>query len=429
MRPVQSGTNAPAKLDVLLLLFPILFIAGFAGLASRGLRRLLPALRALGTRRGPVLYFTTRRLAGASGIALALVTASALAVGILAYAGALTSSVTATSRAKAEVATGSDASVAFPNDPSIPSGLTAATKVTTIEGLIWFPTQEPLTGLAVDRLTFAQAAYWERGFADRPLPDLLRLLAPPASGPLPVLIAGGDLPTRGSLLLVGAANASNEVNVPVRVVARVKAFPGQQPNTPLVVMDRSAAARAKLNGLVWLWAKGDPQQIFGAIRRAQLPTLAESSVEDVQRQTPEFLALSWAFGFLKALGIMTGLIALGGVLLYLEARQRQREISYVLSRRMGLSRRAHRASVTFELAGMLLIAFVIGSVLAGVAARVISGKLDPLPTLPPPPVFRLPLPLFGLTALALVVTAAVGAWRVQRAADRAPVSEVMRLAA
>jgi putative ABC transport system permease protein len=426
--PVQAGTNAPAKVDVLLLLFPILFIAGLAGLASRGVRRLLPWARAVGSRRGPVLYFTTRRLAGASGIALALVTASALAVGILAYAGALTASVTATSHAKAEVATGSDAAVAFPNDPTIPSGLRAATKVTRIEGLIWFPSQQSVAGLAIDRQTFARGAYWDRGFADRSLPDLLRLLAPPSSGPIPVLIAGGDVPARGSLLSVGAASASNEVNLPVRVVATVKAFPGQQPNTPLVVIDQDAAARGKLVGVVWLWAKGDPRQTFAAVQRAGLPTLAQSSVQDVQQQTPDFLALSWAFAFLKALGIMTGLIALGGVLLYLEARQRQREISYVLSRRMGLTRGAHRLSVALELAGMLLIAFVIGSVLAAVAARVISGKLDPLPVLPPAPVFRLPLPSFGLTALALLLAAVVGAWRVQRAADRAAVSEVMRLA-
>ena len=37
-----------------------------------------------------------------------------------------------------------------------------------------------------------------------------------------------------------------------------------------------------------------------------------------------FLATSWTFGFLQALGVLTGLICAGGLLLYLETRQRSR---------------------------------------------------------------------------------------------------------
>ena len=61
-----------------------------------------------------------------------------------------------------------------------------------------------------------------------------------------------------------------------------------------------------------------------------------------------------------------------------------REISYALSRRMGLTRRAHAVSVTLELGGMLLIAWLLGVFLAGVAARILYLKLDPLPDFPPP---------------------------------------------
>src|SRR5262249_29271371 len=136
----------------------------------------------------------------------------------------------------------------------------------------------------------------------------------------------------------------------------------------------------------------------------------------------------WTFGFLEGLGVMTGVIALGGVLLYLEARQRQREVSYALARRMGLKRRAHRGSVMVELAGMLLISFVLGSALAEIAGRLVYDKLAPLPSLPPPALFRVPIGLLGLVVVVLVVASAVGGWRVQRAADRARVTEVMRVA-
>ena len=64
----------------------------------------------------------------------------------------------------------------------------------------------------------------------------------------------------------------------------------------------------------------------------------------------------------------------------------------------------------------------------GVAARIVYGQLDPLPQIPPPPLFRTPVELLLLTGVALLLAAWAGAWRVQRAAERARVGEVMRLA-
>src|SRR5438093_1500741 len=105
------GSSSPQKVDVLVLLFPILFVAGAAGLAARLLRRILPELRTTGRSWSPAAYLAARRLAGAPRIVLALLTATAIAIGILSYAGALTSSVSATSDAKARVFTGSDLAV------------------------------------------------------------------------------------------------------------------------------------------------------------------------------------------------------------------------------------------------------------------------------------------------------------------------------
>ena len=51
-----------------------------------------------------------------------------------------------------------------------------------------------------------------------------------------------------------------------------------------------------------------------------------------------------------------------------------------------------------------------------------------IPQLPPAPLFRLPLAVFGLTALAVLAAAWLGAWRVQRQAERVSVAEVMRVA-
>ncbi|MGH2573763.1 MAG: FtsX-like permease family protein, partial [Actinomycetota bacterium] len=126
--------------------------------------------------------------------------------------------------------------------------------------------------------------------------------------------------------------------------------------------------------------------------------------------------------------VATGLIALVGTLLYLEARQRSREVSYALSRRMGLTRTAHRLAVALELLGLLATGFIAGVALSWLAIRVVYAQLDPMPHLPPPPLFRMPLLLLTVTGAALPVASALGAWRVQRTADRANVAEVMRLA-
>jgi putative ABC transport system permease protein len=122
-------------------------------------------------------------------------------------------------------------------------------------------------------------------------------------------------------------------------------------------------------------------------------------------------------------------VALIGLVLYLQSRQQSREIAYALARRMGMSRGTHRRSVAVELTGMLLGAFVVGTVLAAAATRLIYRKLDLIPSLPPAPMYRIPVVALGEIALAAVVTAVVGAFAVQRRAQRANVAEVLRLAA
>jgi len=77
---------------------------------------------------------------------------------------------------------------------------------------------------------------------------------------------------------------------------------------------------------------------------------------------------------------------------------------------------------------MLAAAFVIGSVFATAAAAIVHGKVDPLPTLPPGPLFHLPIATLVTVAAAVLVLAWLGAMRVQRRADRANVGELLRRA-
>jgi len=418
--------SSPPKVDALVLLFPILFVAGAAGLAARGLRMLLPRLRTTGRAWPASAYLASRRLAVAPRIVLALLTASALSIGILSYAGALTSSIAATSDAKARVFTGSDLDVALGSDIPVPSSIAPrTTKVTQVDRAFFLSDELSVEVLGVDPSTFSRAAFWDPSFADRSLGELLKEIAPPASpeAALPVIAAGQPVGrSEGTLTF-----QFGQTKLPVRIVEQVRAFPSMSPSEPLLVADGRTLAQRGVHGVVNLWVKGDPAPALTALERSDAQIISSVTAGEVKAQR-SFVSLSWAFGFLQALGIMAGVIVLGGILLYLEARQRGRAISYALASRMGLSRRSHTASVALELGALLALGCVVGIGLAWIAARIVYGRLDPLPQLPPAPLFRLPVALFGLTALAVLAAAWVGAWRVQREAERARVSEVMRIA-
>lgn len=426
--PIDPSAEAP-KVDMLVPMFPVLLVAGVSGLAVRGLRRLMPRLREA-TRRWPApLYLAGGRLAAAPRLALLLVTFSALAVGIVASAGVFVSSVRATSSEKAQVSVGSDAALVLPGPPTLPEDLGGpATEVARIQAAQVSPATNVVI-LVIDPATFARAAFWDPGFADVALPELLQRLSGDTGASLPVLVTGGDLPLDPILQFFGST-------IPAVVVAETSGFPGMPPDIPLVVAAREVFLEAigsrglslvDLNAVHQLWVRGDPDPVIEALAAAPIFPSAVLTADAVAN-TPRFLALSWLFAFLEALGVLAGLLALVALVLYVESRQRTREVSYVLSSRMGLSRAAHWVSVSIELGAMLLVSFAMGTVLAAAAAFVVHQDVDPLPQQPPAALFRVPVALFGLVAAALAVFALAAAWVVQRRADRANVAEVMRLA-
>ena len=159
-----------------------------------------------------------------------------------------------------------------------------------------------------------------------------------------------------------------------------------------------------------------------------LLVVSAAQLEAMAKRSPAFVAVSWTFLLLQALGVLAGLVALAGLVLYVQARQRGYVVANALSRRMGLSRAAHRRSVALELAGMLLFAFTLGGALALLASALVYRRLDPMPEIPPPLSLYLPGTMLVGTLLTVALAAWAGAWLVQRGADRANVAEAMRLA-
>lgn len=426
---IVEATDQPPKIDLFLLAFPFLFIAGMAGLATRMLRRSLPRLRQASSGGSAWRFLAVRRFAGAQKGGLLLITAAAIALGTLVYSSTLVATTSATIRAKAQVMAGSDLAAVVRDVEEIPSDSVGLpyTHVARSAGDL-FPGAIDVDILAIDRATFERGAFWDPSFADQPLDTLLSGLTTQGAR-LPVIVAGITPPAEATVETRGK-------NIPVRVIARVEAWPGMKPNRGVMVADAATMSRIATDlgatpsdpfASDEVWIRGDPETGLDRLADAGVVVDRFLSADDIEEE-PALRSLSWTLGFLQALGLLAGLIAVVGVTLNLQARQQAREISYALARRMGLSRASHRLAIGGELIAMLATAALSGGVFAIVAARLISSQIDPLAGLPPGGIFQVPLGiLWGLPAV-LVAISVLGAMWVQRSADRMNVAEVMRLA-
>ena len=425
--PVEvNGPQATPHLDLLVLLFPFLFVAGTCGLATRWLRSTLPRLKQWASERSPSTFLAASRLAAAPKQAASLVAAAALALGVLTYAGVLASSISATAKEKSTLSIGADVALVTVAQPVVTGDPPFAwTPVTRIPDMEITPQEVPADVLAVDPHTFARAAYWNSRLGGS-LTEMIRRLETASGTSVRALVAGGSLGSGSSLSVLGKA-------VPIDPVASLGDFPGARRGRITLILDQTQlqeVGHVDINGVghfFELWAKGNPARILPYLNKIGLPTDTASTSQKV-RATPAFLALSWTFGVLEAFGVLAGLIAALGMILYLQARQQSREVSYALARRMGLGPGSHLRSVVAEIGTMLVAAFLLGGVFAFGAAALVHRKLDPIPSLPPSPFLMTPISLFAATAVGVVLVSTVGAWWVQRRADRANPAEVMRLA-
>jgi putative ABC transport system permease protein len=424
---VQTPDQA-AQIDLFLLAFPFLFLAAICGLASRGLRALLPKTKMVTSRGSSWSYLAARRFAGGQKVGFLLITASAIAIGVLVYSGTLVATTSTTVTSKAQVLAGSDVAASIQNIEHLPEDFPFPFTRVTMSGGNLLPSDAPVDILALDPDTFDQGAFWDDSFADRPLEELLTSLE--TDGPrLPVILVAQSSPTEATVDTRG-------VDVPITVVETARAWPGMRPNNGFMIVDSDTFDRVAVAsggfeedpaGVDEIWIKGDHDAIFEAFEDNGLIIDLSRSAVDIQ-EAPSLRSLSWTFGFLQALGVMAGLIAIVGLVLYLQSRQQSREVSYALARRMGLTRGSHRLAIASELFAMLVTSTLIGGITAIIAARLVASEIDPLPGLPPGALFRVPTALLWAAPVVAIVVALLGAWNVQRKADRTNVAEVMRLA-
>ena len=147
----------------------------------------------------------------------------------------------------------------------------------------------------------------------------------------------------------------------------------------------------------------------------------------VRRRPTGLLPLTWIFDYLQALAVMIGLVAVVGLVFALAARTRQRTVSYVLSRRMGLTRIAHLRALVLELIVLVGLGYVAGNAVGSGAFGLILDSLDVYPSLPPPAQFVYPTATWLLLGGVWVAVIAGSAMSVQWLADRAKPAEILRL--
>jgi len=428
----SQAADAVPELDRLLLLFPILFIAGAAGLCARGLRYLLPWVRRLGSRWRPASYLASRRLAAAPRSATSLVVASALSVGIFAYAATLSASVRATADLDAALLIGSDVAVRFSGPvPDVHEAPFPATPVVRMSGVSFVSQADvDLDVIAVDPATFPVTASWQPEFADVRVESLMDRIQVEGAARLPVIVAGSIASSSEPVLDLPG------YEVPLGVVGNARAFPGKVGGRPLLVtsldgLDSALVAAGtsleRFADATEIWARASEDDVRAFLGTGDTSVVSAVSADEL-RSTPRFLALLSMFRLLEGLGVLAVVVVAIGTTLYLSTRQRKGEAAYALARRMGLSSMSHRRSVALEMVGLLVASFVIGGTLAVASALVVNAEVQARPVGAALPLFRLPILVLGLVAGTLVVFAWASAALVQRRADRSDVVEVMRLA-
>lgn len=425
-----DGVSGPS---ISLLLFPVFFVAGAAGISAQlfqgGFRRLRDGSGKLGSS----LFLLVHRLAGAARLSIGLLSACALALGIFVFAQTMVNSLETTIRAKSLLFVGGDVQgtsrlgQTLPDDFPYPS--TPVTRLPA-EGEI-LPGEAVVDVLAVDSETVGTVAYWDDSFGSAPLEELVEGLPDSVDGQLPVLSTDPEVTSDQSLSIDGQA-------VPVKVVGEVYAFPGMSVDRPVIVVDSAtitevfdqAGAGDPLehrNAASEIWIKGDTDGIVDGLAEVEDPPYFVLTAAEV-RDIPSLSAVIDTYGVLQTLGLGAGLLVIVVMLMYMQARQRNRVVSFALSRRMGLGNRSHRASLMLEL-GVIFTASYAAALLFGlIAARVVVSNVDPLPNIPPDPLFEPPLIPFLLAAAVLAVVSVIGGALANRRAERADLAEVMRLA-
>ena len=416
-------------IDPAVLLAPILAVVGLVMAAALLVVAPLQRARRPARARDFAVFAAVNRAASARGPLLAVICGLAIPIALALYSAGFTASNQTTIAAKADTYTGAavvlDVRVGL---GELPGAGTDATPVVSADGT-GLDAEGDGTGdiqvLGVDPDTFGRYALFDPALSGSPLPQLLDQLTPPADGqPVPALLIGaGDDAAAPSAVKLRASTLE------LAVTATAPAFPGMRhPGQPVLVVDLDT-----LTGLDrfagWTSELWTDQQHAPAV----LDGLAAASVLTDDVVEPEafidattLLPVTWTFDFLRALSTLVATLSIAGLLLFLAARQQRQEVSYVMLRRMGMSARAYRRSLLYEVGALSGWAWLAGCSSGAAALAVATTQIDVNPPFPPPTLLVLPVAVPLAAGLALAVATVALTWWTTRRAERADPNVVLR---
>jgi putative ABC transport system permease protein len=315
------------------------------------------------------------------------------------------------------------------DDRPMPRSLAgSATQVTRYERVLVGDQEVDIIG--VDPLTFRDGAYWHDSFSEATLEETLNFLkSPDPDGGLTVVVANGSI--TGSIV---ESDRWDDVEIPVRVAATVASFPGMRGSRPLLVADNAALSGwtnlesdGRLPGFRdWIYVSDTTEPAAITAFRDEGVTFAWINNTGEVLDQLKYAVIIWTFDFVEIIAVLAAIIVVSGILLYGDARQRARNLSYALARRMGLSRRSHFMAAFLELFVLLSLGFAVGAIAAIAASALVYGGIDPVPTTPPGPRLVVAFDVIAAAAVATLAVSAAGALLSQRIADGADTSELLR---
>ncbi|HEY9484642.1 MAG TPA: FtsX-like permease family protein, partial [Micromonosporaceae bacterium] len=399
-----------------LLIVPILAIVGafvFAGrLWMLALRR-----RRQGRGRSIPRFLAGRRIVREAAVAVVLAIAAAMPVSLAVYGAAITNSVQTTLTAKTELFAGSDVVLTLQKPAPIPAVFAGhATIVDRLNGVEVNGLSTDLLG--IDPATFTQGAYWNSQITGESLADIIEPLAGSGNLASPTAIVAGSANT-------GPTEIDTDTGAPVQVdVQSIATLPAQHSSFHTALVNRDLIAKAPA-ALYQLWIRGDVTTILNAVPATGLRTRYVQTADDATVNSV-YEPLTFTFEYLTALSLLCGVIALVGLLLYLESRSPGHRRAFVMLRRMGMRTGGHWRAVLWELGTPLVIGLVTGLGASSITAYVLRHNFDVDPSLPPGGLLTLPVAaMIGITVAVVVVTFAASGYAQLRIVRTNP-SEILR---
>ena len=422
-----SVDHTIVRISALVVLYPLLGATAALLLIGRVVGALLPGIGDSAVRRRITPYLTLRRLSRSRAVAIGLIVGTALPCCLLMYGSTVTNTVSTEVTLKYETNLGAPhvLQIYGVHDKLIdPKG--RGTQVVIYRQAVTLGDDTPAYVLGVDPKTFNDFA-----FVDPKQSSAVEQLGPTGSdGALPAILVNLGGATDTDRLHVGSTTFQ------LHQVATTDVFPGLRNSAfPMIVVDSHAlstvddavTAGAQTERLNQFWTNAHQYGRARALIGANHFSVLFELTSDVVVGTTGLLPVTWLFGYLRALAVLIGVVAIAGLVFGLAARTRRRRVSYVLSRRMGMSKIAHLNSLLMELTLIIGLGWLAGSGLGVGSFGFVYKAFDVYPELAPGASFAVPSSPILVTALISAAIVLLASIATHALAERTRPAEILRL--